>query len=62
MKIDVDARGILFLREIYGSAVVETAEGNQLAICLRDDTVEMSVVGSKKWYRADMETGEIVRL
>ena len=49
----------LVLEEIYSGVVLRTEEGNQFAICMRDDTVEMSVVGSDKWYRADMETGDI---
>lgn len=47
------------LQEIYGNTVLETAEGKQLAICMRDDTIEMSVVGKGGWYRANMQTGEV---
>ena len=60
MKIDSD--GTIFLREVFSSMILETAEGNQFAICMRDDTVEMSVVGSDKWHRADMQTGNIEEL
>jgi len=53
---------VLSLQEIYCNTVLETEEGNQLSICMRDDTIEMSVVGSNKWFRADMKTGEINEL
>ena len=59
--IDLDG-GTLVLKEVYNSVVLETAEGNRFAICMRDDTVEMSVVGSEKWYRADMKSGEVNEL
>ena len=28
------------LQEIYCNTVLETAEGNQVAICMRDDTID----------------------
>ena len=59
MKIEVDENGTLKLQEISCGTVLETQEGNQLAICMRDDTIELSVIGSDKWYRVDMETGDI---
>lgn len=60
MKIEVDRKGVIKIKEVYSDTVIETNKGNQLAICFRDDTVEMSVVGSDKWFRADMKTGEIL--
>jgi len=59
MKIDVDEQGNIVLKEIYNSAILETAEGNKFAICMRDDTVEMTVVGSDRWYKANMQDGSI---
>ncbi len=64
MKIepsDIDG-GTLILKEVYNSVVLETSEGNQFAICMRDDTFEMKVVGSDKWYRAEIVTGDINEL
>lgn len=64
MKIeasDMDG-GTTVLKEVFNSVVLETAEGKQFAICMRDDTVEMTVVGSEEWYRADMSTGRIEEL
>ncbi|MCZ6897669.1 MAG: hypothetical protein O7D95_03020 [Betaproteobacteria bacterium] len=62
MKIEnkmIGKESVLSLQEIYCNTVLETEEGNQLAICMRDDTIEMSVVGSDKWFRANMKTGVI---
>ena len=58
-KIAENGEFITSLQEIFCDTVLETEEGNKIAVCMRDDTVELSVVGSDKWYRADMQTGEI---
>ena len=62
MKVDVDEQGNIVLKEIYNSVILETAEGNQFAICMRDDTVEMTVIGSQQWYRANIQEGNIEEL
>ena len=62
MKVDVDEQGNIVLKEIYNSVILETEEGNQFAICMRDDTVEMTVVGSQQWYKANMQEGHIEEL
>lgn len=64
MKVDVSMvdGGTIVLKEIFNSVVLETEEGSQFAICMRDDTVEMKVVGSEKWYRANMQDGSIEEL
>ena len=49
----------LMLGEIFCNTILETEEGNHLSICMRDDTIEMSVPGSDKWYRVNMQTGDI---
>jgi hypothetical protein len=61
MKIEASGEdgGTIILKEVFCSAVLETAEGNKLAVCMRDDTVEMSVVGSEIWHRANMQTGSV---
>ena len=59
MKISVLEDYTMVLKEVFNSVVLETEEGNRFAICMRDDTVEMTVAGSDKWFRANMETGEI---
>lgn len=59
MKIEISEGKLIILKEIFCDTVLETAEGNRLSICMRDDTVEMSVPGTNKWFRVDMETGDI---
>jgi hypothetical protein len=54
--------GTIVLKEVYNSIILETSEGNQFAICMRDDTVEMKVVSSDISYRADMKTGCINKM
>lgn len=64
MKIEVAEDRTIVLKEVFNSIVLKTSEGNEFAICMRDDTVEMKVVGPRgeKWYRANMQTGEIEKL
>ena len=67
MKIGIhrDERALV-LTEVYSSIILRTSEGNEFAICMRDDTVEMKVVNPpdgkcdhEQWHRANMITGEI---
>ena len=44
MKVEVDERGFLVLKQVYNSVVLETGEGNQYAVCMRDDTIEVLVL------------------
>lgn len=66
MKIDVDENGQLRLREVYSGVKLETQEGNQLGICMRDDTLEINVMPggrhSRNWWRVNMETGTIEKM
>lgn len=62
MKIEVNDQGELVIKEAFNSIILQTEENNQFAICMRDDTVEMSVAGSNKVYRANMDTGDIEAL
>jgi len=62
MKINVSEDGNLVLEEVYNSVILKTSEGNEFAICMRDDTVEMKVVQSDRWHRANMETGDIYEM
>jgi hypothetical protein len=59
IEVDNSDGGAIVLKEVFNSVILETEEGNRFAICMRDDTVEMTVVGSDKWYRANMKDGEI---
>jgi hypothetical protein len=62
MKISVSEDGSLILEEVYNSVILRTSEGNELALCMRDDTIEMKTVKSDKWHRANMESGDIYEM
>ena len=62
MKVEVHSEGGLLLKEVFNGLVLETGEGNMLTVCMRDDTIEMQVVGTGRWFRADMESGEIYEM
>lgn len=62
MRIEVNSEGGLLAKEVFDGLVLETDEGNMLTICMRDDTVEMQVVGTGRWFRADMETGQVYEM
>ena len=55
----VDNETVLLLQEIYCNTVLETAEGNRVAICMRDDTIEFNIIKLNKWCRINMSTGDI---
>ena len=63
MKIDIDQHNNLRLREVFSGVLMETTEGNQIGVCMRDDTLEINVCpGSKNtdnWWRARMQAGRI---
>jgi len=60
MKIDTDKDGNIVLKEIYSGVLLETSEGNQLGICMRDDTFEINILpkGTKIhcWHHVNMQT------
>jgi len=62
MKLSIDEDYTIVLKEVFNSVVLETAEGNRFSVCMRDDTVEMTIPGSDRWFRANMETGDIEEL
>ena len=59
MKVSVGEHGVLVLTEVYNPVILQTAEGNKFSICMRDDTLEMTVQGSDRMYRANIEEGTI---
>lgn len=59
MKVSADNHGNIILKEVFNSLILETSEGNQLAICMRDDTFEMKLVGTDNWHRVDIPTGDV---
>ena len=63
MKLKVnESDGAVVIGEVYSGAYIETAEGNRLGFCLRDDTVEINVLpkgGGNRWHRVNMQTLEV---
>ena len=61
MKIDIDRDNQLRLREVFSGILLETQEGNQIGVCMRDDTLEINVCPSgnhtNNWWRVNMQTG-----
>ena len=64
MKVEVDANRNIVLKEVYSGVLLETAEGNAIGVCMRDDTIEINVLPqgptNHGWYRVDMQRGTIV--
>lgn len=63
MKIDVTQDNNLRLKEVFSGVLLETEEGNQIGICMRDDTVEINICPEGKntnnWWRVNMQKGVI---
>jgi hypothetical protein len=66
MRIDTDEDGGIVIGEVFSGAYIETAEGNRIGFCLRDDTIEINVLpkGTDKsqWHRVNMQTLEVEKL
>ena len=62
MKIDVDEERNIRLKEVYSGVLLETSEGNQLGVCMRDDTFELTIPKLDRYYTIDMKTGDIMDL
>lgn len=43
MQIEVNEKGIIVLKEVYSGIILETAEGVQFGICMRDQGIEVTV-------------------
>lgn len=60
MKIEVNEDRVMVLKEVFSGIALETQEGNQVGICMRDDTFEINVmpngVNTGKWFRVNMQT------
>ena len=39
-----------------------TEEGNSIAVCMRDGTFELTVPGSDRHFKVDIETGDFVEM
>lgn len=66
MRIDIDEHNNLRLREVFNGVLLETSEGNQIGVCMRDDTLEINVCPEGKntnnWWRVNMQTHGIERM
>ena len=54
MKIETKENQII-LKEVYNSITLETSEGKQLHICMRDSGFEMKL-DNGKWHMIEMES------
>ena len=59
MRIDVTEEGVIRLKEVFNSIILETTEGNRFVVCMRDDGLEIGLYdagphGKKylKWFTA----------
>jgi hypothetical protein len=63
MKIEIDESRNMILKEVYTGFMLETQEGNRIAICMRDDTFEINImpkgIHTGNWHRIDMQSGRI---
>jgi len=65
MKIDIDQHNNLRLKEVFSGILLETEEGNQIGVCMRDDTFEINVLPKDRtghWHRVDMQRSKIVSM
>lgn len=46
MKVNVDQHGHILLEEVFAGVLFRTSEGNEYGVCMRDDTIEITAVGS----------------
>ena len=53
------------IEQVYSNCLMRTDEGNEISICMRDDSFEINVMPQGKhinnWWRVDMKTGTIVK-
>lgn len=50
MQIEVEEKGNILLKQVYSSIVLESDNGERLAICMRDTGFEICYDGV--WYEA----------
>jgi len=66
MKIEVDSMGLVIAKEVFRGLVLETADGNEISVCMRDDTFEINVMPGGKhtsnWWRVNMQDGTVERI
>jgi hypothetical protein len=66
MKIEITEDGAIVLKEVYSGVLLETEEGNQIGLRMRDDTFEGKIVrgtdGAAGNIRIDMQALSIVNI
>lgn len=67
MRLDVNSDRYIVIKEVHHGVLMETLEGNQICICMRDDTFEINVIprgtdGTDNWHRVNMQNNTIVRI
>ena len=59
MKVSVTEKGNIAIEEVYTGFLMRTSEGNEISICMRDDTFEINIMPQGKsennWWRIDMQ-------
>lgn len=58
LRVETDEGGYVVLTEVFSGLIMETAEGNRVGLCMRDDTVEFNVIpatGGSKWFHINMQ-------
>ena len=62
MKIEVNEQKQIVLKEVFDPIIMQTNRGDLFTIYMCNNTIEMTIAGSDKWYRANMDTGYIEEL
>ena len=66
MKVSVTEGRSLVVTEVFANFIMRTAEGNDISICMRDDTFEINIMPqgehTKNWWRIDMKKGTIGKM
>lgn len=66
MKIRVAEDRTIVLEEVYSGVALRTSDGNELGICMRDDTFEINVMPggrhTQNWWRVNMQDGSIASM
>ena len=59
MKIEVNEDGVMVLTQVWRGIILETSERNEMSVCMRDDTFELSIMRfgdcTSKRFRVDMQ-------
>ncbi len=70
MKITTDEKsGAIVIGEVFSGAYLETADGNRIGFCMRDDTIEFNVMPKdtagkqvSQWFHVNMQTLEVEKM